>query len=512
MPDDQSLSGRVEFVRELRSDFDYYAPRILRVKPKAGGVMVPFKPNLVQRFINGGLDAQLQRTGRVRALILKSRQQGCSTLIEGRFYRKVTLWRGMRAMILTHEDKATTNLFGMAKGFYDNSPPEFRPIADTKNANTMEFHGLGGGYGVATAGSKNVGRSQTAQLFHGSEVGFWPNAEDHMAGIGQIVPDAAGTEMVLESTGNGIGNPFHTRWQVAEAGLSEYIAIFCPWFWTDEYRKAVPDGFTFEPEDREYQVLYGLNDEQLFFRRNKIDSDFSGDDNLFKQEYPANAVEAFISATDTFIPGAYVLRARKAVDVAPNETLIIGVDPKRFGEDRYGIAWRCGRVVKKVTGSSAKITTMEAAGMLAKIIDDDKPAAMFIDIVGLGAGTFDRLIELGYAGTVIPVQGGGKADEDKKYINKRAEMAARKKAWFEDFPNKIPDDDELHADILAPGYKYDSNQRLKIETKEDMRKRGVRSPDLGDAIDLTFAYPVAPVLRGDETNRLPEQRVPWQLQ
>ena len=75
------------------------------------------------------------------------------------------------------------------------------------------------------------------QFFHGSEVAFWPNAAAHAAGILQAIPDEVGTEVFKESTANGVGNYFHKEWQDAESGLSDYIAIFVPWFWSEEYRK-----------------------------------------------------------------------------------------------------------------------------------------------------------------------------------------------------------------------------------------------------------------------------------
>src|SRR3546814_12265242 len=82
----------------------------------------------------------------------------------------------------------------------------------------------------------------TVQYFHGSEVAFWPFAADHAAGVIQAVPDIAGTEIILESTANGIGNYFHQQWQRAEAGQSEYQANFIPWYWHGEYRSEVPAG------------------------------------------------------------------------------------------------------------------------------------------------------------------------------------------------------------------------------------------------------------------------------
>src|SRR5262249_59464457 len=94
------------------------------------------------------------------------------------------------------------------------------------------------GYKVGTAGTKAVGRSSTIQLFHGSEVAFWPFADTHAAGVMQAVPNEKDTEIILESTANGIGNFFHQTWRNAEAGKNDYIAIFVPWYWSEEYRRA----------------------------------------------------------------------------------------------------------------------------------------------------------------------------------------------------------------------------------------------------------------------------------
>lgn len=509
MPDGNQVQAYATILKKCSADFEYFGRHMLKVKPKAGGAYVSLELNRAQRYIHMRLEKQLAETGRVRALILKARQQGCSTYIEARFFWKVYLWPLRKAMILTHEDKATQNLFGMAKTYHEQMPELFRQPTLQANANTLRLQVSEGEYAVATAGSKETGRSQTAQLFHGSEWAFWPNAENHAKGIAQIVPNMPDTEIIGESTANGIGGDWHQRWQAAEAGTSEFIAIFCPWYWTDEYRLPVPAGYEFSDEDYDYQALYGVDLEQLFWRRVKIDGDFKGDLAAFQQEYPSNSVEAFSANATSLIPGEHIARARKDQLATPNDTLIIGVDPKREGVDRFGIAWRRGRVCLKVEGSPAKITTMEAAGMLAGIIDRDRPARMFVDIVGLGAGVYDRLVELGYGAIVIPVQAGGAADEPKKYINKRAEMADRCREWMADYPNRIPDDDELARDLMAPQHSRDSNQRLKIETKEAMAKRGIRSPDLGDALHLTFAYPVAPNLGTSQRINL-DVGIPWQ--
>lgn len=129
--------------------------------------------------------------------------------------------------------------------------------------------------------------------------------------------------------------------------------------------------------------------------------------------------------------------------------------------------------------------------MVAKIIDTEKPVKVFVDVGGLGAGVVDRLRELNYGHALIAVNGGARPTAEDRYVNKRCEMWGRMRDWLLDEPAQIPDSDSLHADLAAPHYSYDSSSRVKLERKEDMKRRGVRSPDEGDALALTFAEPVA---------------------
>ncbi len=101
-------------------------------------------------------------------------------------------------------------------------PGPVRPQTGKSNAKELAFPLLDSGYKVGTAGTEGVGRSDTIQYFHGSEVAFWPNAEDHMAGVLQAVPNAAGTEVVLESTANGIGGLFYNMCKATERGEGPY--------------------------------------------------------------------------------------------------------------------------------------------------------------------------------------------------------------------------------------------------------------------------------------------------
>jgi len=264
-----SLTDSSDKRLRLRDDLDFYARNCLTIRPKTGKVE-SFRLNRAQLYIHGRLEAQKAETGRVRALILKGRQQGCSTYVGGRFYHVTTWNKGLRTFILTHEDAATQNLFEMVNRFHEHCPEQVRPSTSAANAKELFFDALDSGYKVGTAGTKGVGRSSTIQLFHGSEVAFWPHAETHAAGVLQAVPDVAGTEVILESTANGLGNFFHAKWQDAERGLGDFIAIFVPWFWQDEYQKEPPDGFVLTEEEGKYKALYDLSDSHMAWRRAKI--------------------------------------------------------------------------------------------------------------------------------------------------------------------------------------------------------------------------------------------------
>src|SRR4051812_12028771 len=264
------MTSRERVIRQrLRDDLEYYASKCLKIRTKAGEV-APLIFNRAQRYIHSRLEDQRSRTGRVRALILKGRQQGCSTYVGARFYHRTTHGRGLRTFILTHEDAATANLFEMVNRYHEHCPKLVKPSTGAANAKELNFDKLDSGYKIGTAGTKGVGRSSTLQLFHGSEVAFWPHAETHAAGVLQAIPDMPGTEDIEESTANGVGNLFHNKWRDAESGVSDYIAIFVPWYWQEEYRKDVPANFAPDDEEREYAEMYGLDDEQLVWRRGKI--------------------------------------------------------------------------------------------------------------------------------------------------------------------------------------------------------------------------------------------------
>lgn len=482
----------IQLRKAFRDDLPFFAEHCLRIRPKAGS-LTPFRFNRGQLFLHDRLQRQLRDTGRVRVIVLKGRQMGMSTYIGGRYYQRTIHRQGWRTFILTHEQPATDNLFGMVERFHEHCPPMIKPATGAANAKELSFAKLDSGYRVGTAGTKEVGRSQTIQMFHGSEVAFWPNAEDHTAGIMQAVPDEDWTEVILESTANGIGNFFHTMWQEAVTGENGYEAVFIPWFWEPTYRTKCSHDVGFSAEEQEVAEFHGLDRDQLLWRRNKI-RQLAGREVQFKQEYPCTPEEAFQSTGDSLISGRSVQRALSS-STKPLGPLIVGVDPAWYGGDRTAIAWRRGRAVTKVWARS-HVDLMELAGRVKQIIDNEQPARVFIDVGGVGAGVYSRLMEWGspYTEVVRKVDFAGKAlPHPRNPKNKRAEMWLRMQEWLDDeeIPANLPAVEGLAADLCSPGYKPNSYGQFVLESKEDIKKRGLRSPDLGDAIALTFAEPVA---------------------
>ena len=169
--------------------------------------------------------------------------------------------------------------------------------------------------------------------------------------------------------------------------------------------------------------------------------------------------------------------------------LIIGVDIARYGDDKTVFCYRRGRLCFKIK-EYAKLDTVEVANLITSIIKEDNPARVFLDMGNNGAGVYDILKDRGYAKTVRGVNFGGKAINDDRYFNKRAEMWAEANIWLKDNPCELVKDDELLDDLCSVNKSYDNRGRLQLETKDKVKERIGRSPDKADAFVLTFAEPV----------------------
>ena len=206
---------------------------------------------------------------------------------------------------------------------------------------------------------------------------------------------------------------------------------------------------------------------------------------VFSQEFLCDFTAA---NTNNFIDFQAVhaasTRERPLVNPAP---LVFGLDVARFGDDRTVLVRRRGPVLEDVAVWRGR-DLMATASETAAAINWHKPRAVFVDVVGIGAGVVDRLRQLGHR--VIGINSGAKPSKPERFINLKAEMWQKMREWLDE-GGIIPDRLDLKNDLLAPTYEFDHSGRLKIESKDDLKSRGLPSTDLADALALTFAQPVA---------------------
>src|SRR5262249_13855505 len=366
-----------------------------------------------QRHIWERLEKQLKESGRIRAVICKARQQGCSTLTAALFYWLAIRKLGQRGYIIAHRQQSVSDLFAIVNRYHQHCPDEIKPKTSAASGNELSFPELDSGYRVGSAGSEGLARGSTLQFAHLSEVAFWGDgADDHVAGLLQAVPDLPETAVIIESTAVSMGDTFHRLWNNAESGNSDFVAIFTPWHWSDKYREPkLPEAFELTESEAEYAQEHGLTLNQMAWRRRKI---LQTGESKFKSEFPINSVECFqfAEAELAFIPRELIARARKSKLIGSGP-LIIGFDPA-YSEsgDCAAMAWRRGREVVKVEKRRG-LNAMGCAGWVKAVIDAERPSAVYIDSTGAGA-VADRLAEQGYAGTVHSVIFSGKAQEQQR--------------------------------------------------------------------------------------------------
>lgn len=208
--------------------------------------------------------------------------------------------------------------------------------------------------------------------------------------------------------------------------------------------------------------------------------------NLFRQEYLCDFTA---DAQDVLIPISLVAEAsarRYGTAEIAHAPKIMGIDPARFGADRSVIFRRQG-LQAFAPEVFCKTDNMTLAARAAQTIQTFHPDAVFID-AGCGGGVIDRLRQLGFC--VTEINFGAAPLKAGQYANKRAEMWGNMKEWLT-AGGGLPQEPALKADLCGVRYLFDAAGRLKLESKEDLKARTGRSPDLADALALTFALPVA---------------------
>ena len=195
--------------------------------------------------------------------------------------------------------------------------------------------------------------------------------------------------------------------------------------------------------------------------------------------FPRAGSMQFISTEDADNAMAY----DSPLEAYIHSPVVIAVDVARFGDDKTVFVVRQGRKVHKVL-PFRELNTMQVATQAALLIKQWHPGVTFVDGVGVGAGVVDRLRALGHE--IIEVNAGSKPNDEELYFNKRAEMWDRLRSWLRtgaDLPYSV----DTRKSLIGIEYGYDEKEKIRMERKKDMKKRGLDSPDEGDALAYSFA-------------------------
>jgi hypothetical protein len=313
----------IEGVRKrLREDTPYYAEHALQIVD-VRKKLVPLRAKPAQARFDAALERQRQAGQPQRAIVLKARKLGFSTWTQAKMIQHTTQNPNVKALVIAHDDATVSELFGIGFTMYVNLPAELQPpLKYGQKGESMEFgertrltgqdtHGHNSSIRTQTARNFEAGRGFTLHDVHCSEVAFWPDIERKLTAILNAVPDVEDTMIVLESTANGF-NYFKELWDQAEAGESDFVPVFFPWFEEPDYVRpfaSAEERVAFEAtvgdppygEDEPRLLEKFLTNpeldsmEQLAWRRWAIRNKCGNNLRKFQQEYPAEPREAFLA-------------------------------------------------------------------------------------------------------------------------------------------------------------------------------------------------------------------------
>lgn len=354
-----------EVIELLLEDFELFCEACLTVVDKDTGDRIPLVLKPAQRLVARRILRKWHAGEPVRLIILKARREGVSTVIQAFLFWVCWSTPNRTATTVAHDDETTAKIFEMTEIFYEELEPNLRPDRDrAKTGAILRFANPsknpdvkrddpGLNSTLRTVSLKNAGTGSGSMLLHLSEVAKWKGevGTTAMRAVMQIVPSAANTLIVWESTADGMDDHFEPAWTRAEDGESDFDPIFLPWSWEPTYVMPVPEGFERSPEEERIAEDHHLTDEQLVWRRWCIENNCEGSIDTFHQEYPLTPREAFLSSGRPYFQREKVdEHLRTAMPVAPWKTGQLGVRHSPSGK----------RYATLIPGKRGRVTVWEA--------------------------------------------------------------------------------------------------------------------------------------------------------
>ena len=492
-----------KIINTFKTNLSLYAKHCLKIIDKQGK-LIPFEFNAAQQLLDEQINKQYEERGNVRILILKSRQTGISTYCQARGFWKTVSAQNQNAVVVSHLNESTKAIFGMVRNFYDNLPnPLVTPELKEHTNNSMAFT-HGSRWRIATARTGEVGRGWTTNYLHGSEVAFYPNS-DIIPGLLQTVPEAE-SEILLESTANGAGGWFYDACMRSLRGEGEWEICFIPWYMMPDYKRRIDPYFELEREEEDIKRMFDLSNEQIMFRRLKI-QELGGED-LFRQEYPSTPQEAFLTtgrlfvepkfidqaAVECYTPVArYDVRDTELVPHAkgllkifenPKDSLryCIGVDvAEGLEHGDYSVIQVLDHLGNQVATWSGHVDPFDLAGIVCKIGIYYNKAWTLIERNNHGLTTIRKAQELNYPNLFV------EQTVDDAYVDKMT-----RRAGFLTTSKTKP----LIIDNLAHLLRQGESGIVDIELIDELRTyvvdaRGITNAQNGCYDDRIMAYAIA---------------------
>jgi hypothetical protein len=393
--------------------------------------------------------------GREDGLAEKSRDMGVSWLCVAAavwmwlFYTGTVVGFGSRKEEYVDKIGDPKSLFWKVRQFVSLLPIEFQPAGWDENKHAPHMRILNPENGAAIVGEAgdNIGRGNRTSIYFKDESAFYEHPEAIDAALSQT-----SNCKIDVSTPNGNGNPFYKKRHSGKTSVFSF-------HWREDPRK-----------------------DQAWYEKQKATLDAV----IVAQEID---IDYDASVTNAWIEGGPVLAAmaRGPADVKAIGGLRVGVDVARYGDDKTVITFRRGRLLIKQIVLSGLSTTQVAARVKVEIdAFREMPEQIAVDTIGVGAGVADQLRV--FYECVQDVNSSIRLSDGKNY-NMRALMWREMKDWINSGVS-MPNDGELKSELCALRYSFKGGEML-IESKDDAKKRGIKSPDRADSLALTFAYPTA---------------------
>lgn len=440
-----------------------------RLAEKGLRTVVPFILFPRQReFLEWARQRWLQREDGV---VEKSRDMGVSWLTCAMavcmflFIPGTVVGMGSRKELYVDGGSNPASLFWKIRQLIELLPAEFQPQGwdVAKNAPFMRIQNPENGSMIVGEAGDNVGRGNRTSLYVIDEAAFFERPEAVEAALSQTT-----NSRLWVSTPNGAGNPFYRK--AHDGKTAKFI-----FDWTQDPRK--PQEW-YEDQKRKLDPVVLAQE---------VDRSYTA------------------SVANAFIPGEVVIAASRKgpADVIPSGPIVMGVDVARFGDDKSAITLRQGRVLlRQIVFGGADVVDVagRAKEEVRSQLGDVQQIA--VDTIGIGSGVAD-ILRREYGEMVVDVNSSLRMSDGQNY-NLRAKMWREMREWLKAGAS-IPNDSELSTDLTALQYTYKGGELL-LESKQDAKKRGIKSPDRADSLALTFAYPVK---KTDEWVVPPMQTAAW---